>query len=341
MAEESNATRSTSGWKTILISALLGIVGTVVATLIVTKLQSREPELTYNAVSGVPFSGANGALSIYQVRISNTGKVEVESVVIIVRVPYAQLEQVKASVPPGLNYSENRQSDTVTITVPNLNPTESVQVSVVASATSALPDHPDVSVRAKGVVGKPMSEAEPVPTELRLIRIAAVTSVSAVGFTLGFFLIAVRRRGLALPFADEKFASSREDQRFVLAYLCRLHGLTDLANEYLNKAAETHYWTECDRLGQLAVESPDTVRESIRRVLGELPTYDKSMGDVAIAVAFYNLARIEASRSDFGAFRRNLAEALKIAPDEINLRLELDEQMRQYSQKFESTDKVS
>src|SRR6266849_8586817 len=70
------ATRK-SEWPNRIISALLGIVVSVVGAVILGRLQAREPHLVYWLTEALPFSGQSVNVSIYQISVSNDGKQEI------------------------------------------------------------------------------------------------------------------------------------------------------------------------------------------------------------------------------------------------------------------------
>jgi hypothetical protein len=258
--------------------------------------------------------------------VINSGKVEVDDVVILVKLPWGHLEQSRASAPPGVNYSEARQGDSITVTVPNLNPTEAIQVSLVVSSSSGnLPEKPDVSVRGKGVLGT--LESDSIQTKESSSFLNAVSiSIAAVGLTFGLF-VALQTYKITRGSGGQRESGPdrghRSGQRYVLAYLCRLFGLPKLADGYLERDAETAYWAECDRLGSLAIED-ESLRKQITEVLAHLPEYAETISDNAKAVALYNLARIDAFSADYENCKQHLNAALALSPNEIKARLKLD-----------------
>lgn len=235
------------------------------------------------------------------------------------------MEQSRTAASPGINYSEVRQGDSVRVTVPNLNPSEAVQVSLVASSPSRrLPEEPDISVRGRGVLGKPESDS----VHGKESSLGNVLSISAAAVSLTFVLVLVfQTYKVARGASSDKEAKSnrghRRGQRYVLAYLCRQFGLPKLADGYLERTAETTYWAECDRLGSLAIQD-ESLRKQIEEVLKHLPEYAEAISDNAKAVALYNLARIDACRADYENCKQHLNAALALSPDEINARLKLD-----------------
>jgi hypothetical protein len=141
-------------WLSTIISAAIGITVTVAGTLIIGKLQSREPHLSYSIVSSIPFSGPNNVTCIYQISLTNDGKSEIENINFFVKIPSAKIEQYKTSIAPSITVAENISGDTLKVQIASLNPTDSATVSLLASGANSLPSRPDVSIHAKGINGE-------------------------------------------------------------------------------------------------------------------------------------------------------------------------------------------
>jgi hypothetical protein len=321
MAQASLGAESTSSgggtpWGTRLLSAGLGIVVTVVGALVVGKLQGREPRLSYSSTESIPFNGSSGVLSIYQVTLSNIGSREVEEVSCIVRVPAAKVEQYNISANPTLETAASFSGDTLKLHMPSLNPAESVQILVLASGPRDLPTRPQVSARGKGVVAieKASSDAKPWKDESILFGVS-LASFSAL-LSTGLFTRLLRRRlGLG---------TEGDDQRQVLAYVCRLAGLSDLAGQYAAQTHKTTYWSEADRLGELALENNDPKRsDAIERALLALTEY-ASLAESSKAVVFYNVARINEAKPDKDSHKRYMDLAMKTSPRLIKTRMDLE-----------------
>jgi hypothetical protein len=182
MADEIAAPRSASVWWSRTISALLGIAVTVIGSLIIQKVQSREPHLTYSSVETVPFNGQNGVVGIYQVIVRNDGKREVEDVTSHIQIPGAKIEQYRIIVAPSLTTTTSENGDVIRVNLPSLNPGETAQISILASNPTSLPNHPEISVRAKGVNG--VEQASP-PSRLNP---ANESGFSVFGDEVGNFL---------------------------------------------------------------------------------------------------------------------------------------------------------
>ncbi len=322
------ATRK-SEWPNRIISALLGIVVSVIVALILGRLQAREPHLVYWSTEALPFSGQNGNVSIYQISVSNDGKQEISDVACVIRVPGAKVDQYKVMANPLLNASTSISNDSVNIQIPNLNPSESVQIALLVTSSLTLPLHPEILARGKGITGteKNLTKDEGAPTGILASTLFVATAAVALS---GLFFSLLRHKSLAnarksLANAMEPAGPPGDDQRQVLAFICRVNGLRALADQYIAQTHETTYWAEADRLGQMGTDDPGGEQTAaIERVLEGLLAYNPQIAESSIAIVYYNLALISLTKKDKVANQKYLQLAKDISHDEIDRRLKVD-----------------
>ncbi len=321
-----------SEWPNRVISALLGIVVSVLGALILGRLQAREPHLVYWSTEALPFSGQNGNVSIYQISTSNDGKQEISDVACVVRVPGAKVEQYKVTANPLLNASTSILNDSVKIQIPSLNPSESVQIALLVTSSQTQPLHPEITARGRGITGteKNLTKDEGAPTGIFASTLLVATA--AVGLSGAFFSLlrhkSMTKEWKSLAEAMEPEGPPRHDQRHVLAFICRVHGLRALADQYIAQTHETTYWAEADRLGQMGVDSPNGEQgTAIERVLAGLLNYNPRIAKPSIAIVYYNLALINRAKKDEIASQKFLQLAKEISPNEVDRRLKVDNRL--------------
>jgi len=318
-----------SEWPNRIVSALLGIVVSVLGSVILGRLQAREPHLVYWSTEALPFSGQNGNVSIYQVSVSNDGKKEISDVGCVIRVLGAKVDQYKVTANPLLNASTSISNDSVNIQIPNLNPSESVQIALLVTSSMTLPVRPEILARGKGITGteKNMTKDEGAPTGISTLLVAT----AAVALS-GVFLSLLRqksmtnaRKSLVNAMVPEAAGPPGDDQRQVLAFVCRVYGLRALADQYIAQTHETTYWAEADRLGQMGTDNPGGEQTAaIERVLAGLLDYNPEIAKASIAIVYYNLALISLAKKDKVANQKYIQLAKDISPAEINRRLKVD-----------------
>ena len=309
-----------SSWANRIISASLGIVVTVVAALVIARLEAREPHLVYSSAESLPFNGPNGDVSIYQITITNDGKQEVNGVAAAVRVADCKINQYKVTANPLLSPTVAVSGDSLTIQIPGLNPAESVQISMLVSATQNAPARPQIALRGQGVNGTEKTQATSASLDTTLPYVSLLAATLAV-LTTGSVASFLRSKAKSRPFG---LPGSGDDQRQVLAYICRAHGLKDLADQFSAQTHETTFWAEADRLGQIAIDSNDEGKMgTIERALLALVEYRK-VADISKAIVFYNVALISRTKKDDSAYKKYLALSKETAPNEIDRRLKVD-----------------
>src|SRR6266481_3799977 len=208
-APSSEVERGPGRWGERIISAFLGIVVAVIAALIIGNFQAHDPHLSYSSTESVPFSGPNGDVSIYQVTLSNDGKREVYDAACAIRIPAAKIDQFKITADPLLSASGTINGDSLNVQIPNLNPSESIQISLLASGSQNLPVRPVVTVRGKGIVGSEKSKTTDKPWSERFVLIATMAATLALGVSTVFGrFLAIRSKG---------GSTSGDDQRQILA----------------------------------------------------------------------------------------------------------------------------
>ena len=312
-----------SEWPNRIISALLGIVVSVLGALLLARLQAREPHLVYWSTEALPFSGQNGNVSIYQISVSNDGKQEISDVACAIRVPGAKVEQYKVTASPLLNASTSALSDSVNIKIPNLNPSESVQIALLVTGPQTLPSRPEILARGKGITGteKSLTKDERAPAGL----FSSTVAVATAAVTLSGVFLSILRRSRSLAEVSGQAGPPGDDQRQVLAYVCRVHGLRALADQYIGQTHETTYWTEADRLGQMGTDDPNGEQAAaIERVLAGLLEYNPRIAKESIAIIYYNLALINRAKKDEVASQKFLQLAREISSNEVGRRLKVD-----------------
>jgi len=355
MASPDHRERPRLHWPSIGVGALVGLLIAVAGPLLVSWFQSHEPKLVYSAPETIPFHGPEKKVATYQVLVANDGRRAVEDVICVIRVPGASIEQRLIS-PANLSiaYTDSVSADSIRIQVPSLNPSETLQVSTLASTTGDLPTMPEVSLRGRGVVGE---QRRVRPASASLAEWVIATLFLILGVFAGMATVTRMTRGvrrdmdLLMEDAKREFAdaegkltemeketkSLREaaaemrdenllDQRLNLAYLCRVHGLEAEADLFLRQSHRASYWSESDRLADAAAKSPDAAfREKVTAVLDAVSGYIRPGGQ-SHAIILFNLAKIAISAGDEDRARDMLQKSLDSSQDvtAICLRVGID-----------------
>jgi len=194
-----------------------------------------------------------------------------------------------------------------------------------------LPLRPEILARGKGITGteKNLTKDEGAPTGIfasTLLVATAAVALSGVFFSLlRHKSMANARKSLADAMQPEPEGPPGNDQRQVLAFICRVHGLRALADQYIAQTHETTYWAEADRLGQMGTDDPRGEQTAaIERVLAGLLDYNPKIAKASIAIVYYNLALINRAKKDEIASQKFLQLAKEISSNEVDRRLKVD-----------------
>jgi hypothetical protein len=211
----------------------------------------------------------------------------------------------------------------VTIQVPNLNPSESVQIALLVTSPQILPSRPEVLARGKGITGteKSLTRDERAPSAL----FGSTLAVATAAVTLSGAFLSILRRKRSLTDLAEQSGPPGDDQRQILAFVGRVHGLRALADQYIAQTHETTHWAEADRLGEMGTDNPNGEQlAAIERVLAGLLGYNPRVAKSSIAIIYYNLALINRAKKDKVAAQKFLQLAKDISPTEVDRCLRVD-----------------
>ena len=178
-------------WIQILVTALVTGIVTIITTIIIFRLQEREAHLIYSTNEAIPFTGENEVIAIYQVLIGNTGKKAAENVDCHIRIQGATIEERRIKLDPTIKYSSIDNKEAVILNFPLLNPTEEVQVSILAKAPIDLPSRPEIAIRGKGIFGEEAHIRE--EPENLITRISSILAPIA-GIIAGFLTLVLTFR---------------------------------------------------------------------------------------------------------------------------------------------------
>ncbi|VTR94073.1 Uncharacterized protein OS=Rhodopirellula baltica SWK14 GN=RBSWK_01457 PE=4 SV=1 [Gemmata massiliana] len=161
-------------WTQSLLTFILGGIATYAGG----QWTKKESHLTVKTNETVKFQGDKVQYGIVNFSIKSDGSKEAES--IECQFNLLNTQEVKAT-PASLNAVSTVKDSKVTITVPMLNPGETLQISAVTTNPASELSRSDISVRGKGVVG----DSEPPRDYSNLILTIIVLIASML---LGAFL---------------------------------------------------------------------------------------------------------------------------------------------------------
>ncbi len=312
-------------WAQIIITAIITGIVTVGTGLILSGLQGPEPKLVYSVAETIPFSGEKEVTAIYQVSISNEGNREVENVICSIQIPLGKITESRVLAAASMRYKSEVVGGALDFALElPLNPSERVQVLVLATGRGGLPRRPEVSLRAKGISGVEKALGGEGDSERE--RFITPLLMSFAGLFAAFASLLGMRKGKKLFGAAEAEAGvhTGDQRRLMLAYLCRVNGLAEEYQQYANQVSDVEYWFEADRLGLLATEAHDqTVKGKVKNVLEGLLNY-AIIAEQSRAIVLFNLAKVSASEGNQGDAQKYLERAKRSYRGLVEKRLSME-----------------
>ena len=318
--------------KTIIASAVVTGIITVLTTLGINHFTSKSNKLTYATQTSIPFQKDSLNVKILNIDLFNDGDEPVEDIYGLIQFNMEQISDYKVKALPTLTYRESIEKNTFKISITSLNPSEKVSVSFLLSSSGSLDSIPKINFRAKGIFAeeKEESKSEDKPSGLyRLILIAATLSVFLSSLLLPFFRKYLKK---AISISDDDDDIKDGEQHFaeqnkILAYLCGVHGLTSEINRYLDLKTEVSYWSEADYFGNLALlQSGHADNNKRLLVLLDLLNYAQ-VAEESKGIVYYNIAKIYKALNDSSKTKEFLDKAQKIIPLRVKQRLTIDKNL--------------
>jgi hypothetical protein len=144
----------------IAVGIFVGIVVLIAGGVIKDKWFTERAQLCYTGNYTSTSASDDQKSVIYNVIISNTGELSVPDVIGYMRVPSATLANIVVNADPTIKQNNTILGDSLVINIDELNPNDTVIISVRASSSTTLPSSPEIHLRGKGVTGVSLTSAE-------------------------------------------------------------------------------------------------------------------------------------------------------------------------------------
>ncbi len=286
-----------SRWLAVILSAIVsGIVG-VGSGYAVNRLTEKPAALTYDITSIQAFPGQE-RVGIVAVRISNSGKKELENIDGTITLPDAEIREV---VYQGLTpQTTNRDRSSVRFQLPFINPTEAFSVQLLVLPSTQVLSEPKVDLRARGAVGSPLERDKGTKSVFASIATAVVATLTAIPL-VAVFLVRKEMRSVRDTISAFTVSASTDhsgDQRDVFAFVLGRHNLLEEANLLRQWPRELEYWSISDLLTERWLSAADQgrIRDGIK-AFDELVQY-AAIADSSICAIQLNAAKLSLALSD-------------------------------------------
>lgn len=298
--------------KTIILSAIITGVITILSTLGINYLTTKKTSLKYTVQESIPFEKDSNVVRILNVDLINKGDDPVENISGIIDFRNQQINDYRVELSPGLAYEDSILNSTYKILISSLNPEEKASFSYLLNNSNSVKTDSSrmISFRAKGLFAQPATIEQSSDPRRFFYILTFATFLSMIASVL----------------LVRKIRGGNDEQYRILAYLSGLHRLRNELERY-NSNKDAEYWSEADYLGNYAFLNP-TDNDNLNRLLllKDLLKYrSSSMHDMSIAMVNYNIAKIYKVLGDDSEANIYIEKALKgSASKRISLRLEID-----------------
>ncbi|ELP34625.1 hypothetical protein [Rhodopirellula baltica] len=228
---EKEAPRTKFFW--LVVGGVVTLVFGVAGALVTSYLSTSSPKLIYTVTAVDYFEGQENNLGVVTLDVSNPGRKEIETLECNITLPNSTVKEPRVTglAPTGLTLESTTNS--VVVSVPFLNPQESLSLQILVEPPPSEPIKSDVEVRGKGVRGLESSKNDAAEkTRLEIIPLVAGLMTAFVANALSVRLL-VRKsrlvRRLMGSVIDEKDIVLGYDKQEMFAFTLGLNGFHSYA----------------------------------------------------------------------------------------------------------------
>lgn len=320
-------------WKSIIATALITGIVTVITSMILFWWKTEKSELTYNSIQSIPFDDTRNSLFIQQIEIQNSGEKPIEDVVLAISFTDEIIEKSRIEIDKAISHKKESDDKTITLKIDSLNSDEGANISVLYKSSTSNSTGAAISLRGKGITGTLIGSTKKSNIEPIIIAlVAAYTGIFA-------FLLSTRRGREKLSRMMHNLFLGRvtinndtEYQKHVIASILSLYGYPEKAKEYLNNGNDRQFWVESDLLAAEAIIKGDNKLKKdtldILYTISIIPYIAKK----SKAICFYNIARLYQSLGPGdGNVKVYLDMAKQLDVSVVKERLAIDPILKEFS----------
>lgn len=311
-------------WGLIVLTGIVSLVVGIIGGVAVKYFTEKSGQLTYDVTALQVFPSQTKKIGIIAVRVSNTGKKEVEDV--HCRVTLEDAEITEAALSPAM-VPVLQSPKFAEFTIPFLNPAESVSLQLLVQPTSDGLKAPQVDLRGKGTVGQVKTAAAAgLPPSVLGIVAAAFSAILAMSTILRLWF---RRRSELIPDQKPVRAVHSDDQRDILAFILGASDFHEDAAAIRNATRKRSYWSICDELTEKWLATKDlSIMErgivALERCLDYAAIADSSKRLVQL-----DIARLALGKGDAELAIRHMKCARKEGDEVVEKRIAFDEALQE------------
>jgi hypothetical protein len=315
---------SSSKWSMLIFGGLVSIIVGVASGYGVTWLNEKKAELTYSVTSIQAFPGQE-RIGIVAVKISNSGKKDLENIDVTVRFADAEVKEVlfQGLVPQATN----KEKDNIRFQIPFLNATENLTVQILVSPKSEVIRQPSVELRSKGAIGVLAdNKAEESHPFWNIVATAAATLVA-----ISTLLAKVGSKKYSVVDIENKKHS--DDQRDIFSYVLGLFGLTAESNLVREWPRKLSYWSISDLLTDHWMINRDEKKIQIGIDVFEKIIDYAGVADSSIRIIQLNIAKLYITINDSVSAQKYISMAESESDPVVLKRIKIDPVFEKFTKK--------
>lgn len=279
---------------TILLTAAVTLLVTVLSGLLLDFLRNARPTISYSVTEAVDIDlGDHRHVGAYVVSIVNTSKPVVKDITCHVEAGPARLRNGGVAAPPGLQMDIQESDTRLSVSVPYLKTGERLEMTVVAEGLS-IPAKAEVAIRS--------------PHDIRIVTGGSVPQSS---LSLRFATAGIVAAGVGVLVSVIAGGLIAHDQKDILTFAASVSGLPRLAELYATASKDLTYYSQGDVAYALAAAASDRSEiQKYRRLLSV--TLDAPTGMLAVSRAnlYYSMGKIDLLLGDKDRAVRDFRQAI-------------------------------
>lgn len=311
MADGTEERRSYPG---IILAGVISLIVGVASGWLSNVVTRDRLALSYEMSPSAVFEGEAHRIAIVGLRVSNTGTKEVEEVQCKLGVTGGVIQESRDSGLPAGAVEVESSSNSLTVTLPFLNPGESFSIQVLVQPSTIADPVATVQLRGKGIIGE-QTTATADTTDRPDKKEVGALAMAALASTLAAMAILTRKRRPGLPL----------DQRGVLAFFLELNGFHKDAEVLRRLPTEQSYWSLSDWICASALKSddPDVARRALATLEQLAQLRKERIAPFSLAIIKTNMARLALRVGDAARAKKELESAVKHRDQIVQERISL------------------
>jgi hypothetical protein len=212
---------------TIAITAVVTLLVTVIAGLVVEYLKRVKPKLKYSIKESVPIILEGNNVGANVIEISNPSTKTVKDIVLKVRAVGVEIKNGGVNTVKGLDYSVKESGNELEVVIPFLKFKDYLSITTILEGKYSIPRRPDITVRSPDNfkliedVNNDSKKGSYLKDQLATPVVAIMVGISIISFF--------------------KIGNARTEQSSNLSIAAAFIGLPELSEKYLTSSGVSYY----------------------------------------------------------------------------------------------------